>query len=151
MLSGEPGIGKSRLADALRKNVGSDSHWYLHCQCSPYHVSSPLYPVVQELERAANINPTESRTEKATKLESLLTQTSQVDAASLFSDLLSIDELNRDEISSEEKRVATLNALTTRLEGLAQRRAVVLVFEDLHWADPTTLEFLYYRISRTRR
>ena len=154
-LSGEPGIGKSRISEALREHTAADDPTRLRYQCSAYHVNSALHPVIEQLERAARFEGEDSPTAKLEKLESLISQATQaVDVvAPLFAHLLSIPVDGRYaalEMSPEQQKEATLEALVSQMEGLSQRRPVLLVFEDVHLADPTTLELLGLIVSRAQ-
>ncbi|HSS64411.1 MAG TPA: AAA family ATPase, partial [Gammaproteobacteria bacterium] len=153
LLSGEPGIGKSRIVETLSDRIGEDGATRLRYQCSAHHVNSSLHPVIEQLERTARLakeDPPEIRLEK---LESLISGASlKVDAvAPLLAHLLSIPVADRyapPEMSPAQQKEATLDALASQMEGSSRKRPVLLVFEDVHWADPTSLELLGLVISR---
>jgi class 3 adenylate cyclase/predicted ATPase len=147
LISGEPGIGKSRLSQHLRDRLASNPHTRLRYQCSPHHTNSALYPVVSQLSFAAGIAAEEPPAAKLDKLETLLAKgTADLQPiAPLFADLLSIPYSGRYpglDLTPQAQKVRTLEALKDQLLGLASQQPVYMVFEDLHWSDPTTQELL---------
>src|SRR5262252_8314124 len=156
LVSGEPGIGKSRLAAALADHVANEPHTRLRYQCSPQHVNSPLRPFIAQLERAAQFKADDTSEQRLDKLEALLSMgTSRVqDVAPLFAALLSIPCGERYPpllLSPAQQRRRTLAALLDQFVSLARQDAVLLVFEDAHWADATSLELLDLTIERVRQ
>jgi predicted ATPase len=154
LVSGEAGVGKSRLGAWLAECIATEPHTPLRYQCSPYHTNSALCPFTVQLERLAGIKPDDVPERRIDKLEALLaTATSGVEAvAPLFAALLSIpfgDRYPPLKLSPAQQRRQTLTALLDQLEGLARRQAVLL-FEDAHWADATSLELLDRAIERIR-
>jgi predicted ATPase len=153
MLAGEPGIGKSRLVRALRDRLADEPHVHLGYSCLPHRRDSPLYPVIAHLERAAGFTPGDDPGQKLAKLETLLAQGSADVArvAPLIASLLSIPSGGRYPLlamSPQQQRERTLAALLDQLAGLAAHRPVLLVWEDVHWADPSSLELLALAIDR---
>jgi len=153
LICGEAGIGKSRLAAWLDQEAASQSHIRLRYQCSPYHTDSALYPFIAQIERAADIRSDDTPDQRLDNLEALLAlSTSQVQAvAPLIASLLTIPTGARYPplaLNPVEQRRRTLLALIEQLEGLARRRPVLLVFEDAHWADPTSIELLGRALDR---
>ncbi|THK34558.1 adenylate/guanylate cyclase domain-containing protein [Ensifer sp. MPMI2T] len=153
MVSGEPGIGKSRLIAALEERLSTEQHARLRYFCSPYHVNSALYPVIKQLERAAGLEPSDSTSAKLDKLEaSMLQSTSDTtEAGPLLAALLSIDITGRyatTKLSPQAQKARTLSVLIQQLEGITASRPVVMVVEDAHWIDPTTAEWLDLLIER---
>jgi class 3 adenylate cyclase/predicted ATPase len=153
LICGEAGIGKSRLAAWLDQQAASQPHIRLRYQCSPYHTDSALYPFIAQIERAADIRPDDPPDQRLDRLEDLLAlSTSQVQAvAPLFASLLTIPAGARYSplaLNPVEQRRRTLLALLEQLEGLARRRPVLLVFEDVHWADPTSIDLLGRALDR---
>jgi len=144
VISGEAGMGKSRLADTLVDRVMQDRCYRVTCQCSPYHTNSALHPVVRHLERAACFAPGDRDAEKLDKLEAMLRTGSGVTtpATSLVADLLSLptSRYPRLELPPPQRKAATLAALADLLTGLARDAPVLLLLEDAHWIDPTTKE-----------
>lgn len=156
LLTGEAGIGKSRMIETLAERTARDEPARLRYQCSPFHTNSALYPVIEHIERAAHFVNEDSAETKLDKLESMLALgTSQVHAvAPLFASLLSIPTGERYEplsISTDRQKEQTLGALVAQLEGLSLERPLLFLFEDLHWADPTSLELVERFIERASR
>ena len=155
LLVGEPGIGKSRLALALREAITEEPHMLLRYFGSPHHESSALYSVANQLQRAARFNRDDSATTKLDKLEALLAQSelNAPDAAALFASLLSIPSGDRYpplNLTAQRQKDRTLDALEDQLLGLARQRPVLVIFEDLHWVDPTTRELLDRMVDRVQ-
>jgi class 3 adenylate cyclase/tetratricopeptide (TPR) repeat protein len=153
LICGEAGIGKSRLAASLDQHAAAQPHIRLRYQCSPYHSDSALYPFIAQIERAADMRPDDPPDRRLDSLEALLAlSTSQVQAvAPLIASLLTIPAGARYPplaLNPAEQRRRTLLALVEQLEGLARRRPILLVFEDAHWADPTSIELLGRALDR---
>jgi class 3 adenylate cyclase len=153
LISGEPGVGKSRLAAALAERIASEPHTRLRYQCSPYHTNSALHPFIAQLERAAGYKPDDAPEQKLDKLEAILAvDTSRVRAvAPLFAALLSIPFGARYPpltLSPTQQRRRTLAALLDQFEALARQQPILLLFEDAHWADATSLELLDLTVER---
>ena len=156
LISGEPGIGKSRLVAALAERIAGEPHTRLRYQCSPYHTSSALRPFIARLERAAGFKADDVPEQRLDKLEALLAGgASQVQAvAPLFAALLSIPFGERYPplaLSPTQQRRRTLAALLDQFEDLARRQPILLSFEDAHWADATSLELLDLMVERVRQ
>src|SRR5256886_880402 len=156
LISGVPGIGKSRLAAALAERIAGEAHTRLRYQCSPYLTNSVLHPFIAQLERAAVFKADDALEEKLDKLEAILAvDTSRVQAAAtLFAALLSIPFGERYALlalSSAQQRRQTLAALLDQIEGLARRQPILLFFEDAQWADATSLELLDLTVERVRQ
>ena len=146
MLSGEPGIGKSRLTAALMERLATEPHTRLRYFCSPQHTDSALFPIIGQMERAAEFAHDDTVQAKLDKLDALLAQssTSHQDAA-LFAEMLSVPNDGRYptlELTPQQRRQKTLEALTAQLEALSRSNPVLMIFEDVHWTDPTSLEVL---------
>jgi class 3 adenylate cyclase/predicted ATPase len=149
LLSGEAGIGKSRLVQVLTEHVAAEPQaWLTPCQCSPYYQNTALYPMIELLERVAlRFEREESSEQKLRKLEGFLVQYGLplTEAVPLFATLLSLP-LGTDytplTVSPEQQKQKTLHALLTVMLRIAAQQPVLFVMEDLHWVDPTTLEFL---------
>ena len=155
LLSGEPGIGKSRLVRALRERLARETYTPLSHFCSPFHQTSPLYPVIDLLERGAGFARDDGPLEKLDRLEALIAAATRdvAGAAPLLAALLSIPIVDRYpplELSPEQQKQRTFEALVDQITGLAAHRPVLAVYEDVHWADPTTLELLESVIERVR-
>jgi class 3 adenylate cyclase/predicted ATPase len=156
LLSGEPGIGKSRLAQALHERLrgGGGPYLRLRYQCSPYAANSALHPVIGQLEHAAGFARDDPPEARLAKLEALLARSAEdVGAvAPLFAALLSVTAEGRYPplgLTPQRQKELTLGALAAQLEGLARRQPVLTVFEDAHWIDPTSLELLERLVDRT--
>jgi class 3 adenylate cyclase/tetratricopeptide (TPR) repeat protein len=149
LLSGEAGIGKSRLVQVLKEQVAAELQaWLTPCQCSPYHQNTALYPLIDLLERVVlRFDHEESPQQKLRKLEGHLVQYGfpLAEAVPLHAALLSLP-LPADyaplTMSPEQQKQQTLHALLTILLRIAVQQPVLFVMEDLHWVDPSTLEFL---------
>ena len=147
VLTGEPGIGKSHIALALEERLQAEPHITVRQFCSAHHTNSALYPFVRQLERTARFERSDSPAEKFAKLEALLAQ-SGADASLVvppLAHLLSLpldDRYSVPDFSPQKRKEMTLAALLTQLGGLAALRPVYVIFEDVHWADPTSLELL---------
>ena len=144
LLSGEAGIGKSRLTAALLERLVTEPHTRLRYFCSPQHTDSAFYPIIGQMERAAGLAHDDTPQAKLDKLDALLarTSTTKQDAA-LFAEMLSILNDGRYpalELVPQQRRQRTLDALTSQLAELARQRPVLMVVEDAHWVDPTSLE-----------
>jgi predicted ATPase/class 3 adenylate cyclase/ribosomal protein S7 len=156
LLTGEAGIGKSRLTRALMERLADEPHTRLRYQCSPHHVNSAFHPFIAQLERAAGFEASERADAKRAKLEALLGQaTNKVnEVLPLLGSLLSLP-LGADmvdlELEPKRWRQLTFEALLDQLAGLAARQPVLMIFEDAHWADPTSLELLSQMVDRVQQ
>jgi class 3 adenylate cyclase/DNA-binding winged helix-turn-helix (wHTH) protein/predicted ATPase len=153
LISGEPGIGKSRLTAALSQAIQNDQHTRWRYFCSPHHQDSALYPFIVQLERAAGFARDDTVEEKVGKLRGLLGPGARGDdEIELLTELLSLPSSAADlNLSPRRKREKLFEALLHRLEALARNRPVLLVFEDAHWIDPTSRELLELTIDRVSR
>jgi class 3 adenylate cyclase/tetratricopeptide (TPR) repeat protein len=152
LLSGEPGIGKSRLTAALLEAIAPEPHTRLRDFCSPQHTDSALYPTIGQIERAAAFSRDDSWQAKLDKLDALLAQssTSARDAA-LFAEMLSLPNDGRYpvlELAPQQRRQQTLEALVLQVATLSRQNPVLMVFEDVQWTDPTTLELFGLIVER---
>jgi class 3 adenylate cyclase/tetratricopeptide (TPR) repeat protein len=147
LISGEPGIGKSRLVQTLIERTAGEPYTRLRCFCSPHHQDSVLYPSIAQLERAAGFRRDDTAEQRLDKLELLLPEATDNpgEAAPLIAGLLSIPTANRYpplEFAPQKRKERTLRALLAQLDGLAARQPVLMLFEDAHWSDPTSIELL---------
>src|SRR6266850_2731613 len=146
LLSGEGGIGKSRLTAALLEHLATEPHTRLRYFCSPQHTNSALYPIIGQMERAAGLGYDDNPQAKLDKLDAVLAQTStSPDDAARFAEMLSLPNDGRYPalaLIPEQRRQRTLDALTSQLAELARQQPVLMIFEDAHWGDPTSLEVL---------
>jgi TOMM system kinase/cyclase fusion protein len=149
LLSGEAGIGKSRLVQVLKEQVAAEPQaWLTPCQCSPYYQNTALYPIIDLLERVVlRFDREESPPQKLSKLEGFLVHYGLplAEAMPLFASLFSLP-LPTDYaplvLSPEQQKRQTMHALLTLLLRIAAQQPLLFVMEDLHWVDPSTLEFL---------
>ena len=146
LVTGEPGIGKSRLVRAVQQRLEGEAPFQLRYFCSPHHRDSPLHPVIAQLEAGAAFTRDDTAEARFAKLRAVLARSDATEeATALFASLLSIPagELYRlPEMSPQKFRERTLAALLGRLTGLVAREPGLVIFEDVHWIDPTTLELL---------
>ena len=154
LLSGEAGIGKSRLTAALLERLADEPHTRLRYFCSPQHTDSALYPIISQMERAAGLAHDDTAQTKLDKLEAMLAQTStsKQDAA-LFAEMLSLPNDGRYpalDLDPQQRRQKTLEALTARVEASSRQKPVLMIFEDAHWTDPTSLEAFGRVVDRVR-
>jgi class 3 adenylate cyclase/tetratricopeptide (TPR) repeat protein len=144
LLSGEPGIGKSRLTEALLERIATEPHKGLRYFCSPHYTGSSLYPIAGQMERAARIAYSDSPEMKLDKLDALLKQTSTSNQdASLFAEMLSLPNDGRYaalKLTPDQRREKILDAVLSQVAVLADQNPLLMIFEDAHWSDPTSLE-----------
>jgi class 3 adenylate cyclase/predicted ATPase/DNA polymerase III delta prime subunit len=152
LISGEPGIGKSRLTAALSAHIESEPHTRLRYFCSPHHQDSALYPFIAQLERAAGFARDDTVDARLGKLRALLAPgTRDDDDIALLSELLSLPSSAADlNLSPQRKREKLLEALLNQLEAEARHWPVLMVFEDAQWIDPTSRELLDLSVDRVR-
>jgi len=154
LLSGEAGIGKSRIISALRERIDAEPHVRLWYQCSPHHTNSELHPLIVHIERTTRMAPDDDPEAKLTKLETMLGQ-ADVDLKEIvpyFASLLSIPTGNRYpplDLALQELRERTLAVLADQVLALSKVRPVLVVCEDAQWIDPTTLELLEQTVNRS--
>ena len=154
LLSGEPGIGKSRLTAALLERLATEPHTRLRYFCSPQRTDSAFFPIIGQTERAARFTHDDTPQAKVDKLDAMLAQsfTPRQDAA-LIAEMLSLPNDGRYptvEMAAQQRRQKTLEALTAQLEALSRSNPVLMIFEDVHWIDPTSLEALGRMVDRLR-
>ena len=155
LLSGEAGIGKSRLTAALLERLAAEPHTRLRYFCSPQHTDSALYPIIGQMERAAGLAHDDTPQAKLDKLDAVLAQTStSIEDAALFAEMLSLPNDGRYpalELTPEQRRQRTLEALTAQLARHWQaNNPVLMIFEDAHWTDPTSLEVFGRTVDRIK-
>jgi class 3 adenylate cyclase/tetratricopeptide (TPR) repeat protein len=151
LVSGEPGIGKSRLVVAFQDRIQNEPHIRLRNFCSPYHHNSALYPIIAQLERAAEFRRDDNAEKRLEKLKALLAQTEvREDEVAIVADLLSIPFQLPPDLTPQRKKERTFEALLRQFEGLAHQRPLLTVFEDVHWIDPSSRELLDIMVGRVR-
>lgn len=147
LLSGEPGIGKSRLIRELKEGMATEPHTRWECRCSPYYRDSALYPMIDLVQRTLGFGREEPAHDKLSKIEAALAQydLAHGDAVALWAALLSVPlpehypPLN---LTPQRQRQRIFEVIVSLLRGLAARQPVLFVVEDLHWIDPSMLELL---------
>ena len=152
LLSGEAGIGKSRLTAALLERLANEPHTRLRYFCSPQHTDSAFYPIIRQMERAAGFTHADDAQAKLDKLDAVLAlaSTSKQDAA-LFAEMLSLPNDGRYptvELTPQQRRQKTLEALHAQVETFAREGPVLMILEDAHWSDPTSLEAIGRAVDR---
>jgi class 3 adenylate cyclase/predicted ATPase len=154
LISGEAGIGKSRLTADLLESLAPEPHTRLRYFCSPQHTDSAFYPIIGQMERAAGLLHDDTSRQKLDKLDALLAQTStSIQDAALIAEMLSLPNDGRYpalELMPQQRRQKTLEALTAQMETLSRESPVLMVLEDVHWADPTSLEVFGRAVDRIR-
>ena len=155
-LSGEAGMGKSRITRAVLDSIADADHTRIVYQCSPYQTDSALHPSIEQLRRAAGFGVGDRLETQLNKLEDLLRQgVDEIGAAvPLVAALLGLDGATRYgaiQLTPQQQRQRTLQALSDQLLGLASKKPILFVVEDAHWVDPTTLELLQLIIERIAR
>jgi class 3 adenylate cyclase/tetratricopeptide (TPR) repeat protein/ABC-type transport system involved in cytochrome c biogenesis ATPase subunit len=150
IVSGEAGIGKSRITQAVIDAVARDEHVRMTYQCSPYHADSAFYPVTQQMAFAAGFAPSDSADARLDKLEALLG--TDHDTLKLVAPLMGLDGTTRYgalDFTPTQQRAQTMQALARLLVQQSQKKPVLLVYEDLHWIDPTSLELVETLLDAT--
>jgi len=144
LLSGEPGIRKSRLTAAVMERLGGEPHIRLRYYCSPQASDSAFFPIIGHMQRAAGFLHDDTLQTKLNKLDALLAQTGMAKQhAALIAELLSLPNDGRYlalELPPQQRRQKTFAALDAQLEALTRQKPLLMIFEDAHWADPTSLE-----------
>ena len=153
LLSGLPGVGKSRLIHELKMQIDAEPHFLLNHQCSPYHSQSAFFPIIEHIERVAHIMPRESDDEKLEKLRACLPAVygGDADPIALIANLLSLQNHGRSDFSRltpQQVKNKTVSTLVDILLAFSSELPTLCIFEDVHWIDPSTLELLELAISR---
>ena len=147
LLSGIPGVGKSRLLHELKSHIQQEPHVLLHHQCSPYHSQSAFFPVIEQIEQAAQLTAREADADKIAKLKAYLPRStdSSIEPVLLIAKLLSIPAENHRDLSGltpQQIKNRTISTLVDMLLAFSVQRPTLCIFEDAHWLDPSTLELL---------
>ncbi len=154
VLTGEPGIGKSHIAIALQDRLQFEPHLALRYYCSAHHTNSVLFPFVSQIERAARFERGDTLHAKLDKLKSLiaiLPEEERDDALAILASLLSLPQENGNslsELTPQKHKEKTLSTLLSLFEHQAPKQPLLIVFEDVHWIDPTSLEVLTVLVER---
>jgi class 3 adenylate cyclase/predicted ATPase len=152
-LSGIPGVGKSRLLHELKSHIQQEPHVLLHHQCSPYHSQSAFFPVIEQIQHAAQLTAREADADKIAKLKAYLPRStdSSIEPVVLIAKLLSIPAENHPELSGltpQQIKNRTISTLVDMILAFSAQGPTLCIFEDAHWLDPSTLELLELIISR---
>jgi predicted ATPase len=147
LLSGEAGIGKSRLVQMLKERVAHEPHTLMEYRCSPYYEHSAFYPIIDCFERTLGFDRHDRPTDKLMKLEAALAPLALPldNTVPLLATLLSIplhDAGTALDLTPQQQRQQTLTAILGIVLALAEQQPVLMIVEDLHWVDPSTLELL---------
>ncbi len=153
LISGEPGIGKSRIAQTILERLSGEPHTRLRYFCSPHHQDSAFYPSITQLERAAGFRRDDTNEQRLAKLEAVLALAVNDlgEAVPLLAGLLSVptgDRYPALDLTPQKRKERTLRAQLAQVEGLAARQPVLMLYEDVHWSDPTTRETLDLLVDR---
>jgi class 3 adenylate cyclase/predicted ATPase len=155
LLSGIPGVGKSRLLHELKSHIQHEPHILLHHQCSPYHSQSAFFPVIEQIEKAAQLSAREADADKIAKLKAYLPRltNNSVEPVLLIANLLSVSTENHElsEFTPQQIKNRTISTVVDTLLAFSLQRPTLCIFEDAHWVDPSTLELLDLIISRIGR
>ena len=152
LISAEPGVGKSRLAEALAERIAAEPHTRLRYFCSPHHQDSALYPVIAQMERAAGFAHADAPAARLAKLQALLAATAPpMEDVALIAELHSLPSADLApplDVTPQRKKEKTFEALLRQVEGLSRQQPVLMMFDDLHWIDPSSRELLDRVIER---
>ncbi len=153
LLAGEPGIGKSRLIRSLIERLADEPHTRLRYYCSPHHTNSALFPLIDQLERAAGFRLEDTAEARLDRLETILAEATEnlAEVVPPLAALLSLPATPRYppvELTPEAQKLGTFDALLERVVGLAERRPLLMVLEDAHWIDPTSSELFGLIVDR---
>ena len=152
LISAEPGVGKSRLAEALAERIAAEPHTRLRYFCSPHHQDSALYPVIAQMERAAGFAHADEPAARLAKLQALLAATAPpIEDVALIAELHALPSADLApplDLTPQRKKEKTFEALLRQVEGLSRQQPVLMIFDDLHWIDPSSRELLDRVIER---
>jgi class 3 adenylate cyclase/tetratricopeptide (TPR) repeat protein len=152
LISAEPGVGKSRLAEALAGRLGGEPHIRLRYFCSPHHQDSALYPVIAQMERAVGFAHGDTPADRLAKLQTLLAASEPPpEDVALIAELHGLptaDPAPLLDLTPQRRKEKTFEALLCQLEGLSKQRPVLIIYDDLHWIDPSSRELLDRTIER---
>jgi tetratricopeptide (TPR) repeat protein len=152
ILTGEPGIGKSRLSAALQERLRAEPCALAHYYCSSQHIESPLFPVINHLERVAGFERSEPVDQKLAKLEALLLRSgASSEAVALIAEMMSVPTNGRHllpELTPQRRKEKLLTGLIAQLESLTVQRPLLMIIEDIHWIDPTSLELVSLLVEK---
>jgi class 3 adenylate cyclase len=146
LISAEPGVGKSRLAEALAERIADEPHVRLRYFCSPHHQDSALYPVIAQMERAAGFQHGDEPAGRLAKLQALFAATApSAEDWALIAEMHSLPSAEHGaplDVTPQRKKDQAFEAVLRQVEGLSRQRPVLMIFDDLHWIDPSSHELL---------
>src|SRR4051812_1112464 len=152
LISAEPGVGKSRLAEALAERIAAEPHIRLRWFCSPHHQDSALYPIITQMERAAGFAHGDGSEIRLAKLQMLLTAAEPLpEEMALIAELHGLPSTDLTpllDLTPQRRKEKTFEALLRQLEGFSRQKPVLMIFDDLHWIDPSSRELLDRLIER---
>jgi class 3 adenylate cyclase/tetratricopeptide (TPR) repeat protein len=152
LISAEPGVGKSRLSEALAERIAAEPHIRLRYFCSPHHQDSALYPIIAQMERAAGFAHEDAPTAKIAKLQAVLAATTlPMEEVALIAELHSlppVDLVPPLDLTPQRKKEKTFDALLRQVEGLSRQQPVLMMFDDIHWIDPSSRELMDRTVAR---
>ena len=155
VLIGEPGIGKSRLAQAMLEQPAGEPHTRLRYFCSPHHQASALHPFITQLEHAAGFSREDMPEARLAKLEALLARSNAgAEEIGFIAERMSIptgDKYRLPDLTPQRRKEKTIEALLAQMARLAAQQPVLMLFEDAHWIDPTSLELLTLTVARASK
>jgi class 3 adenylate cyclase/tetratricopeptide (TPR) repeat protein len=153
LISAEAGVGKSRLAETIRERIRGEPHVALRYFCSPHHRESAFYPVIGQLERAAGLERSDDAAARLRKLTSLLAGSPAEAELPLLAELMSLrgGEQRSAALMPDQRKARLLDTLIALLDHTAQRAPALMIFEDLHWMDPTSGELTERALARLDR
>jgi class 3 adenylate cyclase/predicted ATPase len=153
LISAEPGVGKSRLAEAIRDRIRGEPHVALRYFCSPHHRESALYPVIGQLERAAGLERSDDAATRIAKLAGMLAGSPVEAELPLLAELLSLPGIaeRSPPLTPDQRKAKILDVLMELLDHTARRAPTLMIFEDLHWMDPTSGELTERALARLER
>ena len=151
LFCGEPGIGKSRITGTFQDLIAGDDHVRVQYQCSPFFTNSAFYPIIRQAEFAAGIEASDDTETKLDKLEAVLARSTDdvAKVAPLFATMMSLptERYAALHVSPQRQKELIIEAAVAQIGGLAAKQPVLVVFEDVHWVDPTSLEALDHLVA----
>jgi class 3 adenylate cyclase/predicted ATPase len=156
LLSGIPGVGKSRLIHELRSGIEHEPHFLLQHQCSPYHSQSAFFPIIEQIEQALRLSSEQTNADKLARIRTYFPRSAgdSIGPALLIANLLSMPTESDDELSDltpQQIKNRTISTLIDKVLDLSETHPTLCIFEDVHWVDPSTLELLELIIGRIDR
>lgn len=156
LLSGIPGVGKSRLIHELKSNIEHEPCCILQYQCSPFHSQSAFFPIIEHIEQAANLTTRDSDSDKFAKIREYLPDATDdsIETTLLIANLLSVPSASYHDLAAltpQQIKNRTISKIVDIVLAFSAQRPTLCIFEDVHWIDPSTLELLELTINRINR